>query len=92
MKNGTNKQTLNETIDRLKSLSGIVTETGSCQTDDDYRVAALEMEQNGGSFVHRIGGAYLVADSGNKEILKKAFHHIFDEYFRKFAKMGGVSY
>ena len=55
-------------------------------TDDEYLSASLLMERIGGGFAGRIGGAYICADSHNKERLKAAFPDLFtrfyDEYFR----------
>jgi hypothetical protein len=39
------------------------------------------MERIGGGFAGRIGGAYICADSHNKERLKAAFPDLFTRYY-----------
>jgi hypothetical protein len=50
-------------------------------TDDEYLRASLLMERIGGGFAGRIGGAYICADSHNKERLKAAFPDLFTRYY-----------
>jgi hypothetical protein len=53
-------------------------------TQDDYLIAAREMERYGGSFAGHIARAYFAADSTNQRKLLEAFGDLFERYYRNF--------
>lgn len=42
--------------------------------------AAQNMIDHGGSFVHKLGEAWFLADSTNKKLLEQAFYNYFEQY------------
>lgn len=46
----------------------------------DYPNAAHNMTAYGGSFVQKLGEAWFLADSTNKELLQQVFSNYFEQY------------